>query len=43
MLGGSFVLAKQVTIPARPFIGLSDDNRQEIVDLVTDVFGGLIR
>lgn len=43
MLGGSFVLAKQVTIPARPFIGLSDENRQEIVDLVTDVFGGLIR
>lgn len=42
MAGGHLVLAKQVTIPARPFVGLSADNRTEILDLVTDVFGGLL-
>jgi phage virion morphogenesis protein len=40
-LGGKTVTAKKVTIPARPFIGLSEDNRQEIIDVVTDLFGGL--
>lgn len=38
-LGGRTVFAKEVTIPARPFVGLSDDNRSEIIDLVTDHFG----
>lgn len=40
-IGGQFVTAKSVTIPARPFVGLSDDNRQEIMDVVTDMFGAL--
>lgn len=31
--------AKSVTIPARPFVGISDANAQEIIDLVTDHFG----
>lgn len=39
MLGESFVKTKEVTIPARPFVGLSSDNAAEIVDLVTDFFG----
>lgn len=40
-LGGKFVAAKSVTIPARPFVGLSEENRQEIIDRVTDMFGVL--
>jgi len=31
-----FVIAKQVTIPARPFVGLSADNRNDIEEQVTD-------
>lgn len=38
-LGGKTVTAKSVTIPARPFVGLSAENEQEILDLVTDVLG----
>lgn len=38
-LGGDSVFAKSVTIPARPFVGLSDDNRQEILDVVSDHWG----
>ena len=38
-LGGKTVFAKEVTIPARPFVGLSSENAQEIIDLVTDHFG----
>jgi phage virion morphogenesis protein len=38
-IGGQFIRAKKVTIPARPFVGLSDDNRQEMIDLVTDFLG----
>lgn len=38
-IGGNFVQAKSVTIPARPFVGLSAENRQEIIDRVTDMFG----
>lgn len=38
-LGGNKVFAKEVTIPARPFVGLSSDNREEIIQLVTDHFG----
>ncbi|MDG3580414.1 phage virion morphogenesis protein [Rhizobium sp. YJ-22] len=40
-LGGKFVMAKSVTIPARPFVGLSEANRQEIMDVVSDMFGAL--
>lgn len=38
-LGGKFVNAKKVTIPARPFVGVSAENAREIVDIVTDHFG----
>lgn len=37
--GAGVRFAKQVTIPARPFVGLSADNRQEILDVVTDYLG----
>lgn len=37
----SFAIAKSVTIPARPFVGLSAENRTEIEDLVSDHFGRL--
>ncbi len=38
-IGGQGVFAKQVTIPPRPFVGISDDNAQEIEDLVSDYLG----
>ena len=40
-LGGNaqVIHAKKVTIPPRPFVGLSDDNIEEIIELVTDHFG----
>lgn len=41
-LGGQVVAAQKVTIPARPFIGLSADNEAEILELVTDYLGGLL-
>lgn len=37
-VGGRWVSKKSVTIPARPFIGISEDNRAEISDLITDHF-----
>ncbi|SON55814.1 phage virion morphogenesis protein [Hartmannibacter diazotrophicus] len=37
----NFAVAKQVTIPARPFLGLSNDNVDELLDIVTDAFGML--
>lgn len=40
MAGGRRVFAKKVTIPARPFVGLSASNAEEITDLVTDFFSG---
>ncbi len=42
-LGDRTVFAKEVTIPARPFVGLSTENEREIVDLVTDHFGSLLQ
>ena len=38
-IGGKPVTAKKVTIPARPFIGISSENEREIIELVTDHFG----
>jgi phage gpG-like protein len=40
-LGGNrqTIHAKKVTIPPRPFVGLSDDNIKEIIDVVTEHFG----
>ena len=40
-LGGKDIKAKKVTIPARPFVGISEENEREIVELVTDHFGVL--
>ena len=40
-LGGKTLHAKSVTIPARPFVGISDENRGELLELVTDHFGRL--
>ncbi len=39
MAGGKMRFAKKVTIPARPFVGISSDNAAEIMDVVTDYFG----
>lgn len=41
--GGKTVFAKTVTIPARPFVGLSAANRAELEELITDHFGRLGR
>jgi len=38
-IGGESVFAKRVTIPARPFVGVSAENEAEIRDLVTDFLG----
>lgn len=35
MLGGKAVFAKKVTIPARPYLGISAANRDELLDTVT--------
>ncbi len=40
-LAGKVVHARKVTVPARPFVGLSDENVREIIDVVTDHFGVL--
>jgi phage gpG-like protein len=42
MLGGRRVNAKKVTIPPRPFIGLSEDNARQLLQTVTDHFGKLL-
>ena len=42
-IGGRTAFAKSVTIPARPFVGLSAQNRVEIDELVTDHLGRLLR
>lgn len=41
LLGGRRVFARRVTIPARPFLGISEANAKEIEQLVSDFFGGL--
>ena len=43
MAGGKRRFAKKVTIPARPFVGLSAANGTEIVEVVTDWLGRLAR
>lgn len=42
-IGGRTVAAKSVKIPARPMVGLSSENKDELDDLITDFFsvGGL--
>lgn len=41
-IGGKKVFAKRVTIPARPFVGVSIENGREIEVLVSDFLGRLI-
>ncbi len=38
-IGDRYVSKGQVTIPARPFLGLSTENRTEMLEMITDVFG----
>lgn len=38
-VAGRFVLVDEVTIPARPFVGISDENRQEMLEVITDTLG----
>ncbi|TCU35450.1 phage virion morphogenesis protein [Rhizobium azibense] len=40
-IGGQTVKAKKVEIPARPFIGISSSNAEEMMDVITDAFGFL--
>ena len=42
MLGDRMVFAKSVTIPPRPFVGVSADDATEIRELVTDFIGRLL-
>lgn len=42
MLGGKRVFAKSVTIPARPFVGVSAEDAVEIREQVTDFLGRLL-
>ena len=38
-VGGEVWRARSVTIPARPFVGLSDDDEAEVIRLTTDWLG----
>jgi phage virion morphogenesis protein len=40
-IAGKTIAASKVTIPARPFVGLSADNEMEMEELITDFLGGL--
>lgn len=42
-VSGGKAFAKKVTIPARPFVGISDENAEEIRDLVTDYMGRMMQ
>lgn len=42
MVGGKRVFAKKVTIPARPSVGVSAEDAEEIKELVTDYLGRLL-
>lgn len=42
-IGGRWSNKRQVTIPGRPFLGLSDADRQDMLDLVSDHLNNLIR
>jgi len=39
-VAGGFVTAKQVTIPARPFLGISKDDRADILHVLRRHYGG---
>jgi phage gpG-like protein len=38
-IGDVWVTKESVTIPARPFLGIDDDDRQMIVETVADALG----
>jgi phage gpG-like protein len=38
-IGNQHFFPKSVTLPARPFLGLSDDNKTEVVDALNDWIG----
>lgn len=40
-IGDAWVSAASVTLPARPFLGVSDDDREDIADLVAQYIGSL--
>ena len=42
-LDGEDVFAREVTIPARPYLGISDDDREEIMDTMTDFLEGAFK
>lgn len=42
MYGVTHVFTKKVTIPARPFVGISADNATEITEHVSDFLGRLV-
>ena len=42
-LDGEDVFVKEVTIPARPYLGISDDDREEIMDTMTDFLEGAFK
>jgi len=37
--GGEFRLVRKAVVPPRPFVGLSDDNAAEMLDVITDALG----
>lgn len=41
--GIGWVMSKQVTLPARPYLGISSDDQEEILDIVNNHIGSLFR
>ena len=41
--GGKAGRGKKVTIPARPYIGINDDDKREIGGIIADVIAGAFR
>lgn len=42
-IGNSWAIKKSVTIPARPFIGISDDDQEEVTDIINEHIEECIR
>jgi phage virion morphogenesis protein len=40
--GGGFAVKKAVTMPARPYLGISDDDRNDILSMLEERFNGAI-
>lgn len=43
MMGNQFKLVQSVTMPARPYLGLSADNESEIIETTEDWLKGLVQ